>query len=376
MSAFSHFAHYDARRRALCFIRPSSSNPLSFLNDFSTEILGFITKDNRFSLFAHVNNGRWQCHHSYGFIILHQRVFPASLTFRFDSSIDYRTLVYCYRISVYRPRRKRGRIKCEVEKRHSLVGEQKIDERAGDVLRFGFYGDKNSLSTLNVTNCLLSTRNPPPPHSTFMQAKRLRLTTADTPQLSSTVVIPEGRNESRSSLIPYVGELDAAAASQSARRTQRHDDLATMSNTRCQGTTGRYGSWIQRSPTHNQRESSNAKFHCQWHERVVVFCFGVLTCAMFTLLITKPTTHISLGNKTHSIEEFLLFYHPFRFSFSFPAPKQASPTSSRRSRPTIARKLVKDNNCAKGRPNYLGRRRCFKEQDVISFSSFYFFAFL
>ena len=283
------------------------------------------------------------------------------MTVCFDSSIDYHTLVYCYRISVYRPRRKRGRIKCEVEKRHSVVGEQKIDERAGDVLRFGFYGDKNSLSTPNVTNCLLSTRNPPPPHSTFMQAKRLRLTTADTPQLSSTVVIPEGRNESRSSLIPYVGELDAAAASQSARRTQRHDDLATMSNTRCQGTTGRYGSWIQRSPTHTQRESSNAKFHCQWHERVVVFCFGVLTCAMFTLLITKPTTHISLGNKTHFIEEFLLFYHPFRFSFSFPAPKQASPTSSRRSRPTIARKLVKDNNCAKGRPNYLGCRRCFKE---------------
>ena len=257
---------------------------------------------------------------------VYQRVIPASSTVHFDSFIDYCALVYGCCFAIYRPRRKKGRIKCDVEKRHFNIGEQKVDENAGDVPHFDPEGDKNTLSTPNVTNGLLHTRDPLPHSATI-----------------------------------HFLELDAAAAGQLKRRTRCHATSGTISNALYLGATGRYGSRIQRSLTHTQRESSNAKFHCQRHERVVVFCFGVLTCAMFTLLITKPTTHISLGNKTHFIEEFLLFYHPFRFSFSFPAPKQASPTSSRLSRPTIARKLVKDNNCAKGRPNYLGCRRCFKE---------------
>ena len=252
---------------------------------------------------------------------VYQRIVSDLFTILIDLLIDGRALVCCCRIAIYRPRRKKGRIKCDAEKRHSVVGAQKIDEKAGDVLRFDFYGDKNTSSIPSVANCLLSSHNPPPPHSAFMQAKRLKLTTADTPQLSSTVVVPEGRNESRT-LIPSLGKLDAAAASQSERRTHRHDALVTILNV-SSGTTGRLGSWIQRSLTHTQRESPNAKFHCQWHERVVVFCFGLLPCMMFSRLIISTMTFISPNNETRFIETFSLTYRPFRFSF-LPCPKQAN----------------------------------------------------
>ena len=291
MFAFSHFVHYDLRQRALHSSRPSSSFPRLHSNDFSTQTPGFVAKNNRFSPFAHVNNGRWQCDHSYGSILMHQRVDPESLTFLFGSSIDFCAFVCCCRIAVYRPRRKKGRIKCDGEKRHSIIGEQKIDKKAGDVLRCDSDGDKNILSTPSVTNGLLSTRDPP------------LLDSATIAQLS------------------LLDEPNAAAASQSKRRTPGHDSLVTISNKRCQGTTGRHGPWIQRSPSHTQRESSNAKFHCQWHERVV-FCFGLLTRVMLIRLTTKFTTLISpflLVMKLAYRVIFIFIYRPFRFSF-LPCP--------------------------------------------------------
>ena len=232
---------------------------------------------------------------------MHQRVVPGSLTVLFKSSVDYRTLVCGCRIAIYRPRRKKGRIKCDAEKRHSVVGEQKIEKKAGDVLRFDSNGDKNILSTPSVTNGLLSTRDP---------------------------LLPDSATITQLSLLD---EPDAAAAGQSDGRTSGHDSLVTISFTRCQGTTGRHGSWIQRSPSHTQRESSNAKFYCQWQERVVVICFGLLACMIFTQLITKPTTlgqppasHrqatgklISHVYETHFIETFS-FYLP-AISILFPS---------------------------------------------------------
>ena len=130
---------------------------------------------------------------------MHQRVVPGSLTVLFKSSVDYRTLVCGCRIAIYRPRRKKGRIKCDAEKRHSVVGEQKIEKKAGDVLRFDSNGDKNILSTPSVTNGLLSTRDPSLPDS------------ATIAQLSLN------------------DEPNAAAASQSERRTRR-GDMAHGSN--------------------------------------------------------------------------------------------------------------------------------------------------
>ena len=327
--AFSYFVYYNARQRALCSSRPSSSGPCLHSNDPSTQILVFNTKDDHFSYNAYVESGRWQCDHSYGSIIL-QRVVPVSLTVLSDSFIDCRTVVCRCRVAIYRPRRKKGRIKCDAEKRHSFVGEQKIDKIAGDVLRFDLDGDKNTLSTPSVTNGLRSTRDSPLPHSATVAQ------------------------------IPLPDESDTAVAGQSERRTLQHDTLVTTSRAPYLGTTGRFGSWINRSPTHSQRESTNAKFLCQWHERVVIFCSGLFTLIMLIRLTTKLTTLISLGNETHFIETFSLIYRPFPFSF-FPCPKQANPTLPRRSRLTIARKLVKTNNRTKGRPHYLGHQRCFKE---------------
>ena len=290
LSVFSYVAHYDTRRRAPLSSRPSLGGPRSRHGDFSTQILGFITKDDRFPTFAHVNNGRWQCHHSHGSTILHQDVIPRSLTVSSESSIDYRTLVYCCRIATYRPRRKKGRIKRDAEKRHFITGEQKIDEKAGDVLRSDSYGDKNDLSTPSVTDRLLSTRNPPPPYSATVARVSLR------------------------------DKLDAAAGSKSERKTQCHDTLATTLISRCWGTTGRNGPWIQRSPTHTQRESSNDKFHCQWLERVVFFCFGLLTLTFLIRLTSKLTTLISLGNDTR-IETFFSHLPAILFSLFFSLPQ-------------------------------------------------------
>ena len=219
---------------------------------------------------------------------VYQRVIPASSTVHFDLFIDYCALVYGCCFAIYRPRRKKGRIKCDVEKRHFNIGEQKVDENAGDVPHFDPEGDKNTLSTPNVTNGLLHTRDPLPHSATI-----------------------------------HFLELDAAAAGQLKRRTRCHATSGTISNALYLGATGRYGSRIQRSLTHTQRESSNAKFHCQRHERVVVFCFGLLTCMMFSRLIISPTTFISPNNGTRFIKTFSLIYCPFRFSFP-PCPKQAN----------------------------------------------------
>ena len=328
---------------------------------------------------------------------VYQRVVPVSLTVLFDSSIDYCTLVCRCCIAIYRPRRKKGRIKCDVEKRYFVIGEQKVDENAGDVPHFDPDGDKNTLSTPNITNGLLPTRDPLP-HSVT---------------------------------IPFLDKLNVAVAGQSEHRTTSHDALLTNSNASYLGTMGRHGSWIQRSPTHTQRESSNAKFYRQWHERVVVFCFGLLTRTMLTRLTIKFTTLISLGNETCLSRYFRLFTGHFHSLF-FPAQnkqtQQHQPDSqgqqlreswskttiarkdaqtitvndvvsksflprslpiratslscqrwkdsplvrshhdhhsfrkstlSSRSKPTIARKLVEANNCTKGRPDYLDHQRCF-----------------
>ena len=99
------------------------------------------------------------------------------------------------------------------------------------------------------------------------------------------------------------------------------------------GAKERFCSRIQRSPTRTQRESSNAKFHYQWHERVV-FCFGLLTCIMLTRLIIFPMTHISLNNEARLIETFSLLYLPFpslfpalnKQTYAFETGQRATPT--------------------------------------------------
>ena len=297
------------------------------------QILGFNAEDKRISINAYAKNGRWQCNFPYAFHRLYscsgastrfpgskpagfplmphlfrrtghdsmneqQRVVPVSMTVLFDSSIDYRTLVCCRRIAAYRPRRKKGRIKCDAEKRHSVVGAQKIDEKAGDFLLFDSDGDKNTLSTPSVTKGLHSTRDSLLPHSATVDQR------------------------------PFFDKSDAAAAGQPERRTRCHDTLVTTSNASYLGTMGRYGSRILRSPTRTQRESPNAKFLCQWHERVV-FCFGRFIRITLLQPSINPMTYLSPGDEAALFMTFSIIYLPF-LSLSFPARNKQNPTPSRR----------------------------------------------
>ena len=242
---------------------------------------------------------------------MHQRVVSLLLTVLFGSSINHRTLDSCCRIAIYRLRRKKGRIRCW--KGHSIVSEQKIDKKSGrrPSLRFWWWR-KHLVNTKCHKRSPLHSKSSSP---WFCD---------DSPAFSSWL----------------------AGAGQSERRTPRHNSLVTISNMRCRGTTKRHGSWIQQSLTHTQRESPNAKFHCQWHERVVVFCFGFLTCIMFSRLISSPTTFISPNNETHFIKTFSLIDRTFCFAF-LSCPKQANQGyqvgQSQQSheswlKPTIARK--------------------------------------
>ena len=268
------------------------------------------SEDNRILVNAHVENGRWQCDLSVcsgastrfpgqqlstvfrilimplfrrtGYMNVHRRVVPGSLTVLIGSSFDSCALVHRCCIVAYRPRRKKGRIKRDVEKRHSVIGEQKIVE---DVLHFESGCDKMILSTPVVTNCLSHGRAP----SLLQPAMVARLPSP------SYGLMRWQTNQRREPGLgdPMVTNLDAGHV-----RTK-----------------GRIVSWIHRSPTHTKRESSNDKFHCQWHERVV-FCFGLLTCIMITRLIIFPMTHISLRNETRLTKTPSFTYPPFRF-FSF-----------------------------------------------------------
>ena len=117
-----------------------------------------------------------------------------------------------------------------------------------------------------------------------------------------------------------------AAADQSARRAGFHDLSVIIGVAPYSGAKERSGSWIQRSPTRTQRESPNAKFLCQWHERVVL-CVGLLKCITPTRLTINPTTYISRCNETRLIKTSSFTYPPFRFLSFFPCPKQANPNA-------------------------------------------------
>ena len=285
--AFSLFAYYDARQCALHSTRRSFSGLHSPFNDSSTQILGFITEDDRISHNAHVEIGRWQCDHLYGSIIVHKRVVTERSIVLSVSPTIRRTLVSRCRIAAYRPRRNKGRIKLCFKRRKSRLGEQMIDEKVGDVLYFVANGDKMDLPFPRVTNC-----------RTYGLSLLSHLRSAMLAQLSC----PD--------------DLDAAAAGQSECGARSRDLRLTILNAPCFRTKGRAGPWIHRSPTHTQRESSNAKFHCQWHERVVVY-FGLLTCITLTQLTIKPTTLVSDTYETLFIETFSFYLSAISILFSF-----------------------------------------------------------
>ena len=222
---------------------------------------------------------------------VHRRVVPWSITVLIGSSVDNRALVHRCCIAAYRPRRKKGRIKCDVEKRHSSIGAQKIVERIGDVLHFESDGDKMILSTPSFTKCLPDGRAPLPLHSAMV---------AQLPRLS-------------------IGSMQRR--SKQRREHDFNDPMVT--NWRAAGTKGRTGSWIHRSPTLIQRESPNAKSYGPWHERIVFIGFGLLTCMMFTRL-TIISQHSSLSvTKLVLSRHFRLFtVHFDSLLFSFPAPNK------------------------------------------------------
>ena len=125
----------------------------------------------------------------------------------------------------------------------------------------------------------------------------------------------------RSVLYFLIDDRDAAG-DQSARRVGFHDHSVTIVVASHIGAKERLCSWIPRSPTRTKRESSNAKFHGPWHERVIVIGFGLLTCMMFTRLIFNPTTAVSTGNKTALSRLFLYLPANSTFFSLLPRNKQ------------------------------------------------------
>ena len=154
-------------------------------------------------------------------------------------------------------------------------------------------------------------------------------------------------------------------------RTRCHATSGTISNALYLGATGRYGLRIKRSPSRNQRESSNAKFHCQWQKRVCCLLFWFIDMHVFYSINhqthnIQPTTgkppashrqtNLSRSRNSFYRTVFVFVYQPFRFSF-LPCPKQANQRVGQCqqlheswSKPTIARKDAQTSRCVNSFP--------------------------
>ena len=283
--------------------RFSTNDPRSRFLSAPTQILGRNAKDDRFPLHALVEYGRWRYDRFRDRTKVHRRVVSVSPIVQPKMLGEKRTLVSRRRIIAYRSRRKRGRIKLCFERRKARPSEQKISEKVGHVPVHCFDqdGDK-AIPSINVTNSRV---------------------------YGLLLFFPPSARTNP----PFLVDKLYAAADQSARQAGFHDLSVTIVVASHTGAKEKSGSWIPRSPTRTQRESSNAKFQYQWHERVV-FCFGLLTCIMLTRLIIFPMTHISLNNEARLIETFSLLYLPFpslfpalnKQTYAFETGQRATPT--------------------------------------------------
>ena len=305
---FICFAFSFIVQRAFPSYRPSTNDPRSRFLSVPTQTLGKNAKDDRFPLHALIEYGRWRHDCSRGRTMMQRRFVTVSPIVQPKSPGEKRTLVSRCRIIAYRPRRNRGRIKPRFNRRKTRPSEQKISEKVGHVLVHCFdHGDKTIPST-NVAN-----------------SRACGLLLFFFPRLARTNP-------------PFLVDKLYAAADQSARWAGFHDLSATIGVASHTGAKERHGPRIQRSPTRTQRESPNAKFLCQWHERVVLMCIGLFN--MYNVYPTNPYSHAlnSPANKTCFDDELRLNHWPFRFFLSFPAQNKQNPNAietGQRTTPTV-----------------------------------------
>ena len=136
------------RQRALFPSRPSTKYPRSRV--VSTQFLGRNAKDDRFPLHAFVEYGRWRHDCFHGRTMVQRRVVSVSPFVQPELLGKKRTLVSRRRITAYRLRRNRGRIKLPFRRKKMIPCEQKINEKVGHVLVR--YYDQNGDKTIPSTS--------------------------------------------------------------------------------------------------------------------------------------------------------------------------------------------------------------------------------
>ena len=129
--AFSCITICYSRQGAFALSRPSTNDPRSRIHSAPTQILGVYAEGDRFPLNLLVEYGRWR-HDRFCGRTMVQRCVVNMLPFVQPKLLgEKRTLVLRRRITAYRLRRNRGRIKlCSKRKK----AERKISEKVGLVL--------------------------------------------------------------------------------------------------------------------------------------------------------------------------------------------------------------------------------------------------